>query len=66
MLRHCYLNSLGKFDPRSINMALIANEMLNAPKKGPISKQWKDVEMVQALTERIIPKEGIIDMGLDP
>lgn len=57
--RKCYLNFLRKSEPQSTNIVLIHTEMLDVPIKGPTPERRRDVEMVDASTDRAILKEGL-------
>lgn len=64
--RKCYLSSLQKIEPRSINMALLGMEMVDVPVEGPALEERGDVEMIDILIEEAIPKQGVMEIILDP
>lgn len=66
--RACYLNSLRKYEPRTVNViitdlnteACVDKKMLDVSEQEHASKQEKDIEMIEA------PKEGHHLDELDP
>lgn len=58
--RECYLNSLWKAEPQSVNVIIMDIEMFEAPEEGPTPKYGKDDEMSKA------PKIEIPHDKLDP
>lgn len=47
-------------------MALLGMEMVDVPVEGPALEERGDVEMIDILIEEAIPKQGVMEIILDP